>query len=358
MPGAVRRPGAAAPACADLGLRAIVYLEVFGADESALDRFHRIRDEVAGAFTDRVRLGVSPHAPYTVSDDLYRMTTELALSEGLPMALHVAESRAERELVTEGGGDFAPGLRARGIDTPTRGTSPIEMLDRLGVLRARPLLIHCVDVGESDIARIADSGSAVAHCPIANAKLGHGVAPLPELLAAGVPVGLGVDGYLDAELPLAVTIAGLEVTGFATPTILIRAEELLTGSAPNITFNAPEVTVNVFLDDPDVQANILQLLADLRDNGLASVGFLDEDLPLIGKSLNDLIAAAREKPGQVVFGGLMLDNFNGASSGDWRQATIGRWAEDAAAMIDVHHPACEKKGVDERHHAPICGEDR
>ena len=74
-----------------------------------------------------------------------------------------------------------------------RGRSPIDMLDRLGVLDARPLLIHCVRVDEGDIAAIVRSGCAVAHCPISNSKLGHGVAPLVELLAAGVTVGLGSD---------------------------------------------------------------------------------------------------------------------------------------------------------------------
>lgn len=189
-------PGALT-AFAEAGMRGVVFQEVFGPDPAQADAStEELRRRIAGlrrAETELVRLGVSPHAPYTVSDALYRRVTEMVLEEGLPMALHVAESRAERDLVTEGGGDFAPGLRARGIGTPRRGTSPIEMLDQLGVLRARPLLIHCVDVDGDDLARIAGSGSAVAHCPVANAKLGHGVAPLPEMLAAGVPVGIGTD---------------------------------------------------------------------------------------------------------------------------------------------------------------------
>lgn len=109
------------------------------------------------------------------------------------MAVHIAESRAERELVVTGGGDFAPGLAARGITTLVRATSPISLLESLGVLEARPLLIHCVDVDEADIRRIADAGCAVAHCPIANAKLGHGLAPVPEMKDAGVVVGVGTD---------------------------------------------------------------------------------------------------------------------------------------------------------------------
>jgi 5-methylthioadenosine/S-adenosylhomocysteine deaminase len=194
---ATESSAAALPAFRDAGLRAIVYREVFGPDPAQLNESMA---ELRGALeqllpqrTPLVRVGISPHAPYTVSDDLFVAATRLAASEGLPMAIHIAESRPERELVTAGGGDFAPGLRTRGIATPERGRSPVEMLHRLGVLEARPLLIHCVDVDEEDIERIAASGSSVAHCPVANARLGHGLAPVPALLDAGVPVGLGTD---------------------------------------------------------------------------------------------------------------------------------------------------------------------
>lgn len=195
--GATEATGAGMGALADAGVRGTIYQEAFGPDPAQVDasmaELRAAVDRLRRHETDLVRVGVSPHAPYTVSDQLFVAVAALAREEGLPMAVHIAESSAERELVVEGEGDFAPGLRARGIRTPARGETPIRMLDRLGVLAARPLLIHCVDADADDILRIADAGCAVAHCPVANARLGHGVAPLVALRAAGVRVGLGTD---------------------------------------------------------------------------------------------------------------------------------------------------------------------
>lgn len=188
---------AALGALREAGMRGIVYQETFGPDpaaaEASMSDLRRSIEAARREETDLVRVGVSPHAPYTVSDRLYRDLTDFALAEDLPVALHIAESAAERMLVVEGEGPFAPGLRARGITTSPRGDSPVEMLERLGVLRARPLLIHCVDVDGVDIRRIKDAGCAVAHCPVANAKLGHGTAPVQEMREAGIVVAIGSD---------------------------------------------------------------------------------------------------------------------------------------------------------------------
>jgi cytosine/adenosine deaminase-related metal-dependent hydrolase len=178
-------------------MRGVAFREVFGPDPAQVDdsmaELRAAVDDLRSRETELVRVGISPHAPYTVSDDLFRAAAEHALAEGLPVAIHAAESQAERDLVERGAGDFAPGLNARGIATPVRGRTTVEMLDRLGVLRARPLLIHCVTVDGDDVARIAGSGSRVAHCPVANARLGHGVAPYAEMREAGVDLGLGTD---------------------------------------------------------------------------------------------------------------------------------------------------------------------
>jgi 5-methylthioadenosine/S-adenosylhomocysteine deaminase len=111
----------------------------------------------------------------------------------LPVAVHAAESADEQALVTRAQGVFAERLRARGIAVLPRGRSTIDLLERTGVLATRPLLIHCVYVDGADIARIAAAGATVAHCPAANARLGHGIAPLMDLLEAGIAVGLGGD---------------------------------------------------------------------------------------------------------------------------------------------------------------------
>ena len=109
------------------------------------------------------------------------------------MAVHIAESAEEDAYVRDASGPFADGHRARGFRVVPRADTPVALLHRLGVLARRPLLIHCVRTGESDIRVIAAAQCAIAHCPASNAKLGHGIAPLDEWLANGITVGLGSD---------------------------------------------------------------------------------------------------------------------------------------------------------------------
>lgn len=195
--------GAALDAMREAGLRGIVYREVFGpaprhAQPAFRDLMTRL-DVMRHAESDLVRAGVSPHAPYTVSDELLRLVAAWAVAERLPVAVHVAESEAESQLVANGDGPFAAGLRTRGIDTPARARSPIALLAATGILDARPLLIHCVRIDAADIQHIADSGAVVAHCPVANARLGHGIAPLVELMQAGITVGIGSDSVASSN---------------------------------------------------------------------------------------------------------------------------------------------------------------
>jgi len=189
--------GVSLRAMRELSVRGIMYQEVFGPDPRVCDasiadltrRVEALRPEM----TELVRLGVSPHAPYTVSDELYRATADYARREGLPMAMHIAESDDEQQLVVAGAGEFAARLRRRAIPVAPRARTPIALLDQLGCLHDRPLLIHAIRADADDIKTIVRSGACVAHCPASNAKLGHGIAPLTDFLAAGVPVGLGSD---------------------------------------------------------------------------------------------------------------------------------------------------------------------
>jgi 5-methylthioadenosine/S-adenosylhomocysteine deaminase len=134
--------GAAATACAELGLRAIVYLEVFGADATSLaERFEPMRERISDALSDRVQLGISPHAPYTCSVDLYRASSAL----GLPLATHLAESEAETEFLQTGSGSwqaFAEML------VPPPGRTGIRALADAGLLGPHVVAAHCVQAGE------------------------------------------------------------------------------------------------------------------------------------------------------------------------------------------------------------------
>jgi 5-methylthioadenosine/S-adenosylhomocysteine deaminase len=181
----------------DVGLRGIVYQEAFGPDPSdAREKFELLRGKVLmlrELESDSVRVGVSPHAPYTVSAPQLELIADYALKEDLPVMMHAAESLAEAQFMLEGRGPFAEGLKRRGIEWRAPGISSIQYLARHGVLRARPLLAHCIRVDEADLRTLKEFDARVAHCPRSNAKLGHGQASLAAFIKHEIKVGLGSD---------------------------------------------------------------------------------------------------------------------------------------------------------------------
>ena len=179
--------GAAAVACAELGLRAIVCLEAFGtAPEAVLAMVDEKRERIAGSLSERVQLGVSPHAPYTVSLDAYKALVGL----GLPVATHLNESPAEVEWLLHGTG---PMELFRELLVAPAGTTGIRLLAEHGLLGPNVVAAHCVVVDEEEIGLLAAHRAGVAHCPRSNGVLGCGIAPVEKLLDAGIAVGIGTD---------------------------------------------------------------------------------------------------------------------------------------------------------------------
>jgi 5-methylthioadenosine/S-adenosylhomocysteine deaminase len=181
----------------EFGLQGIAYQEVFGPAESVMSesmkglisRVDRYRTDESAT----MKIGVSPHAPYTVSRPLYEAVRDYARKESLRMTAHVAESRDETGFVRDGAGPFAAAHAKRGIDVTPRRCMPVAYMDSLGLLGPDMLMVHCVEASERDLDRLRDTRTFVVHCPKSNAKLGNGTARTHDMLERGVRVSLGTD---------------------------------------------------------------------------------------------------------------------------------------------------------------------
>jgi 5-methylthioadenosine/S-adenosylhomocysteine deaminase len=198
--------GASAEALSRLGVRGVAFQEIVGPSPAE-------RADVLAALGQRVdrlrvyesallRLGVAPRSVAAVHEDLLVDACAYAIGERLPIAIGVAESVDEIAFIREGEGPLADALRARGVEVVRRSHSPVHLLKELGVLDvARPLLLHCVQLDDTDVDFVAASGSAVALTPYADASLGRGIAPLAALRSAGVAVGLGTGRLVAGARP-------------------------------------------------------------------------------------------------------------------------------------------------------------
>jgi cytosine/adenosine deaminase-related metal-dependent hydrolase len=149
---------------------------ILAATEQAISSFH---DPEPGSM---LRMGVAPCSPFSVTGELMRAAADLARNRGVRLHTHIAESADENDFCAE---QF--------------GCTPVEYLDSVGWLADDVWLAHAVHLDDATIAKLAAAGTGVAHCPSSNARLGAGICRTADLVAAGVPVGLGVDGAASNE---------------------------------------------------------------------------------------------------------------------------------------------------------------
>lgn len=189
------------------GMRGAIYYELLNSDPAQAEmtlargqtQLARWRDEYPGA---RVRFGLSLHAPYTVSRPLFERAAAWCQTEGVPLSIHAAESPAETQWLLDRSGPMRDTLYARlGIPADLElapGVSPVRYLSQVGALGRETLLAHGVWVDHDDLALLAASGAAVAHCPRSNARLLNGRLPWAAYRAAGVRLALGTDSLASA----------------------------------------------------------------------------------------------------------------------------------------------------------------
>ncbi|MPZ79895.1 MAG: 8-oxoguanine deaminase [Actinophytocola sp.] len=150
--------------------------EALAGTAAAIDRYH---DPAPESF---VRVAVGPCSPFSVSPELMSGAAELARDKGVRLHTHLAETLDEE---------------ARCL--AELGCTPVEYADRTGWLGGDVWLAHGIHLSDGAVARLAATGTGVAHCPTSNARLGAGTARIADLVAADVPVGLGVDGAASNE---------------------------------------------------------------------------------------------------------------------------------------------------------------
>lgn len=179
-------------------IRKIVYTEIINFDPAkATDLISDAEDKLDKVNQDSLMCkGVSPHAPYTVSYDLYKACSRLAKLKNIPLCTHIAETEDEVEFLSKGKGvliDFLKDFRMLPDNWKAPGLTPVKYLKGCGILENRPLLVHCNYLSDDEIQIIRQTGSNVVFCPRSHRFFNHKNHPFKQLIDNGVPVALGTD---------------------------------------------------------------------------------------------------------------------------------------------------------------------
>lgn len=282
--------GLSVHAIAEAGLRAIVGLELFGLrDDEAnavwgqwLNRYDLLKNATeprthAAMASNRIKLTVAPHAPYTVCPTLWLKATIWAQEKGLPLLAHLSESSAEcqwiksenkriNEYLTFVKKLFNPSLPTDGegileelsqIRWKGRGASPTRHLKNFGLLDRNLIAAHAVHLDNEDMQLLAESKVKVAHCPRSNAKLRNGRAQIEKLIDANIEVALGTDGLASND-----DLSLLSEARFAA--------DLHRASMPDLKWSSEQIIKSITIDAAKM-LNLSQEIGSIEPEKLADI---------------------------------------------------------------------------------------
>ncbi|GGY73325.1 amidohydrolase family protein [Marinobacter zhanjiangensis] len=310
-----------ADAAAELGLR--VQLAPYVADRPGKD-FFSTREENRQLIrthhdsqNGRVRVWMGLEHLFYCTEDAYREAAQLSREYGVGIHTHASEQKEEEQAVTA-----------------ELGHRSLAMLDHYGVLGERTLLAHCVWLNNDEIARVADTGTSIAHCPVSNAKLASGVARVPEMLAAGVTVGLGTDGPVcnnSLSLFEEMKFASLIQKATRLDATALPADQILRMATIN---GAKALGLDREIGSLEVGKKADLLLLDLNQANLTPVNVDQQG----GNLLWNLVFAAGSNnvAGVWVDGRRLIDQ--GGATGVARQTVITEAQRQGLAL----HEACRK----------------
>lgn len=194
------------PLLREAGMASLVFYELLGFNvTNGVGRVWDARAKIAehGGTDSDVRIALAPHAPYSVSPELFQaIRADIDADSEHVSTVHLGESAEELEFVRRGAGPWRDLLEELGTwndGWSPHGGSPVEYLADLGFLDGRVLAVHAVQLTGDDLARLRSLGTTVVSCPRSNRHVGVGSPPLESFYARGVSVAFGTDSLASVD---------------------------------------------------------------------------------------------------------------------------------------------------------------
>jgi len=186
-----------------LGMKGVYFYEVFGMGtlnlSRSIERDRKLITELSKETTEKIRIGIAPHAPYSVTPSMGRMVAEVAAEFGLPISVHIAETRDEVELFLKGEGRLASVRRMSRIPKPDGNRTPLKYFQELGLLNEIAMIVHGIYLSYKDLNKIKDFDTSMITCPTSNAKLGAGIARAGAWKNHGLNISIATDSPASGE---------------------------------------------------------------------------------------------------------------------------------------------------------------